>query len=141
QALPQLAAAPNDIAPRYALCAATLLQNREADDGGGLIDRLWVARVAYALSTALIANCPHVSQGEGYSVLMGTVARRVGERDPEAMLRIARALGIDDTGLTAAVAAQRIADKLDATLRSIGMPTRLSEVNIDRAVFPRLIEH
>ena len=34
-----------------------------------------------------------------------------------------------------------MADKLDADFRSIGMPTRLSELKIDRAVFPRLIEH
>ncbi len=141
QALPQLAEAPGDVAPRYALCAATVLQNREADDGGGLIDRLWVARVAYALSTALIAFCPHVSQGEAYSVFMGTVTRRLGSRDPEAMVRIAQALGIWEAGVAPAEVPQRIADKLDAAFRSIGMPTRLSEVNIDRAVFPRLIEH
>jgi alcohol dehydrogenase class IV len=140
QALPRLADA-SDAGPRYELCAATLLQNREADDGGGLIDRLWVTRVAYALSTALIAFCAHVSQGEGYSVLMPTVTRRLGDRDPEAMLRIARALGVDDAGLAPAAAAQRVAGELETTLRSIGMPTRVSEVNIDRALIPRLIEH
>ena len=141
QALPRLAEAPGDIAPRYALCAATLLQNREADDGGGTVDRLWVSRVAYALSTALIAFCPHVSQGEAYSVFMGTVTRRLGDRDPEAMVRIEQALGIREAGLASAGAPQRIADRLDEAFRSIGMPTRLSEVKIDRAVFPRLIEH
>ena len=139
QALPQLAAAPNDIAPRYALCAATLLQNREADDGGGLIDRLWVARVAYALSTALIAHAPHVSQGEAYSAFMGTVTRKLGSRDPDAMVRIAQAL--DGAGAGTADAPQRVADRLDAAFRSIDMPTRLSELKVDRAVFARLIEH
>ena len=140
-ALPRLAEAPEDIAPRYALCAATLLQNREADDGGGVVDRLWVNRVAYALSTALIAHCPHVSQGEAYSAFMGTVTRKLGSRDPEAMVRIAQALGIWKATVAPGEAPQRIADKLDAAFRSIGMPTRLSEVKIDRAVFPKLIEH
>jgi alcohol dehydrogenase class IV len=80
-----------------------------------------------------------VSQGEAYSVFMGTVTRRLGDRDPEAMVRIAQALGIREA--SPADAPQRIADRLDEAFRSIGMPTRLSEVKIDRAVFPKLIEH
>ena len=141
QALPRLAEADGDVAPRYALCAATLLQNREADDGGGVIDRLWVNRVAYALSTALFAHCPHVSQGAAYSAFMGTVTRRLGSRDPDALTRIAQALGLWDAGAQPADAPKRVADKLDADFRSIRMPTRLSELEIDRAVFPKLIEH
>jgi alcohol dehydrogenase class IV len=140
QALPRLANAA-DPAPRYELCAATLIQNREADDGGGQVDRLWVSRVSYALSTALIAHCPSVSQGEGYSVLMGTTTRMLGARDPEAMLLIARALGIAEPGFAPEAVAQGVAEDIDTTLRSIGMPTRLSEIDVDRAVFPRLIEH
>ncbi len=139
-ALPRIAD-PADVAPRYELCAVTLLQNRENDDGGAQFERLWAVRVAYALSTALIAICPHVGQGEAYSALMGTVTRRLGARDPEAMARIAKALGIWEECVSPAQAPQRVADKLDATFRSIGMPIRLSELNIDRAVFSRLVEH
>jgi alcohol dehydrogenase class IV len=130
-----------DPRPRYELCAATLLQNRENDDGGAQFERLWAVRVAYALSTALISICAHVGQGEAYSSLMGTVTRRLGDRDPEAMARIADALGIAKEGGLPAQIPARVADHLDATFRSIGMPTRLSQLDIDRAVFPRLVDH
>ena len=130
-----------DVGPRYELCAVTLLQNRENDDGGSQFERVWAVRVAYALSTALISNCTHVGQGEGYSTLIGTVTRRLGARDPDAMARIAQALGVWEANLAPAQVPQRVADRLDATFRSIGMPIRLSELNIDRAVFPRLVEH
>jgi alcohol dehydrogenase class IV len=132
---------PADAGPRYDLCAATLLQNRENDDGGSQFERLWAVRVAYALSTALISVCEHVGQGEAYSALMGTVTRRLGARDPDAMARIAQALGIAKGGPPAAQVPALVADHLDATFRSIDMPTRLSELKIDRTVFPRLIEH
>ena len=125
----------------YELCAATLLQNRENDDGGAQFERLWAVRVAYALSTALISICAHVGQGEAYSALMGTVTRRLGDRDPEAMARIAQALGVWEAALRPSRRRSAWRDKLEATFRSIGMPTRLSELNIDRAAFPRLVEH
>jgi alcohol dehydrogenase class IV len=129
------------VAPRYALCAATLLQNREADDGSTQMERLWTGRVAYALSTALIAHCPQVSQGGAYSALMGTSIRRLGARDADAMARIAVGLGLSGAGAALGEAPRLIAESVDATLRSIGMPVRLSAFEIDRAVFPRLIEH
>jgi alcohol dehydrogenase class IV len=119
-----------DPAPRFDLCAATLLQNRESDDGGELFARHWAMRVAYAFVTALISVFPRVGQGEGYSALMGTVLRRLGHRDPEAMARIAAALGMD--GVTAEDAPGRIADRMDATFRGLGMPTRLAGLGIAR---------
>src|SRR5262249_50244955 len=134
-------AALADAGPRYDLCAATLLQNRENDDGGAQFERLWAVRVAYALSTALISICGHVGQGEAYSSLMGTVTRQLGARDPEAMARIAHALEIAKEGEPPAQMPARVADSFDATFRSIGMPIRLSQLDIDRAVFPRLVEH
>jgi alcohol dehydrogenase class IV len=122
------------------LCAATLLQNRENDDGGAQFERLWAVRVAYALSTALISICPQVSQGEAYSAIMGTVTRNLGPRDAGAMTRIARALGAAETGAQEKAPAW-IASHFEAQYQSIGMPTRLSALDVDRAVFPRLIEH
>jgi alcohol dehydrogenase class IV len=138
-ALPRLAD-PADPGPRYDLCAATLLQNRENDDGGAQFERLWAVRVAYALSTALISICPQVSQGEAYSAIMGTVTRNLGHRDAAAMTRIARALGAAETGAQEKAPAW-IASHFEGQYQSIGMPTRLSALDVDRAVFPRLIEH
>jgi alcohol dehydrogenase class IV len=129
---------PADPAPRFDLCAAALLQNRETDDGGELFARHWAMRVAYAFSTSLISAFPHVGQGEGYSAVMGTALRRLGGRDPEAMTRIAAGLGL--TGVTPASAPQRIAEKMDEGFRSLGMPTRLSELGIAREGLPRVLE-
>jgi hypothetical protein len=129
---------PADPAPRLELCAATLLQNRESDDGGEQFARHWAMRVAYAFSTALISVFPQVGQGEGYSALMGTALRRLGGRDPEAMARIASALGVG--GAAADDAPARIADRMEAVFRSLGMPTRLAELGIAREGLPRVLE-
>ncbi|MCC7484056.1 MAG: iron-containing alcohol dehydrogenase [Burkholderiales bacterium] len=139
-ALPR-AGDPADVSARYELCAATLMQNREADDGGAQLDRLWVSRVAYALSTALIAMSGHVRQGEAYTALMGTVTRRLGGRDPEALARVARALDLPPAGAALERAPHAVADHFDATFRAVGMPVRLSALGVDRAILPRLVEH
>ena len=129
---------PADARPRFDLCAATLLQNRENDDGGSQMARHWAMRVAYAFSSALISACPQVGQGEGYSALMGTVLRRLGRRDPEAMARIAAGLGMD--GVAPAAAPQRIADRVEEVFGSLGMPTRLSGLGIAREKLPQVLE-
>jgi alcohol dehydrogenase class IV len=137
-ALPRIANAA-DPAPRFDLCAATLLQNREADDGGDQFSRHWAMRISYAFSTALISVFPQVGQGEGYSAQLGAVLRRVGSRDPEAMARIARGLGLD--GVAPAAAPQRIAGRMEEGFRSLGMPTRLSTLGIARERLPEVLEH
>src|SRR5262245_29290189 len=96
-------------------------------------------RISYAFSTALISVFPHVGQGEGYSAQLGTVLRRAGGRDPEAMARIARGLGLD--GVAPAAAPQRIAEKMEEGFRALGMPTRLSGLGIERARLPEVLEH
>ena len=90
-ALPRLADA-TDPAPRIELCAAAFLQNRDADDGGTLVERHWVGRVVYAFAAALFNQHGHVSQGEANSALTPGVMRKLGARDPDAMCRIAAAL-------------------------------------------------
>ena len=129
---------PADPAPRFDLCAATLLQNRESDDGGEQFARHWAMRVAYAFSTSLISAFPQVGQGEGYSAVMGTTLRRLGGRDPGAMARIATALGMDS--VAAGDLPGSIADRMDTVFRSLGMPTRLSELGIAREGLPRVLE-
>jgi len=139
-ALPRIAD-PSDPAPRLELCAATLLQNREADDGGTQFERHWAGRVIYAFSTALFSVFPQVGQGEGTSAVSGTVLRQLGTRDPEAMLRMARALGVWEEGVPLDEAPFRVADALDSAVHLLGMPTRLSALGVERAELPRVIEH
>ena len=139
-ALPRIANA-SDPAPRIELCAATLLQNREADDGGTQFERHWAGRVIYAFSTALFSVFPQVGQGEGTSAIAGTVLRQLGPRDAEAMAHMARALGVWEEGAPIDEAPFRVADALEGTLRSLGMPTRLAALGVDRSALPRVIEH
>lgn len=129
---------PADPAPRFDLCAATLLQNREADDGGAQFARHWTMRVSYAFSTAVISVFPQVGQGEAYAALTGTVLRRLGARDPEAMARIAAGLGI---GGPAWEAPQRIAERMESVFAALGMPTRLSTLGIARERLPQVLEN
>ena len=130
---------PADAGPRFDLCAATLLQNREADDGGTQFARHWAMRVSYAFSTAIISIFPHVGQGEAYAALTGTMLRRLGGRDPEAMARIAAGIGVGEGA--AADAPERIARKMEEVFQSLGMPTRLSGLSIERAKLPLVLEH
>jgi alcohol dehydrogenase class IV len=136
-ALPRIADA-SDPAPRFDLCAATLLQNREADDGGSQFARHWVMRVSYAFSTALISVYPQVGQGDAYAALTGTMLRQLGDRDPEAMARIASGLGLPAGTLSDVPG--RIAEKMEADFRALGMPTRLSGLRIAREKLPQVLE-
>jgi len=136
-ALPRIAD-PSDPAPRFDLCAATLLQNRESDDGGSQFARHWVMRVAYAFSTSIISVFPHVGQGEAYAALIGTLLRRLGDRDPEPMARIAAGLGI--AGAAPAEVPGRIAERMEKEFTALGMSTRLSALGIARERLPQVLE-
>jgi alcohol dehydrogenase class IV len=127
----------SDPAPRFELCAATLLQNREADDGGSQFAPHWAMRVAYAFSTSLISVFPQVGQGDAYAALMGTMLRRLGSRDPEAMGRIAQGLGI--AGAPGSLP-ERIAGRMEAEFTALGMPTRLAGLAIERGRLPQVLE-
>jgi len=123
---------PHDAAPRIALCAAAYLQNRDADDGGALMEKHWVGRVVYAFAAALFNAQSHVTQGEANAALTPTMMRHFGERDPDAMCGIARALGVwnDDDAREDAV--ERAAAEIERLFSEAGMPVRLSQLNIPR---------
>jgi alcohol dehydrogenase class IV len=65
--------------------------------------------------------------------------RRLGGRDPEAMARIAAGLDVGDA--PAAEIPERIARKMEEVFQSLGMPTRLSGLNIERGKLPLVLEH
>lgn len=136
-ALPRIGNA-TDPAPRFELCAATLLQNREADDGGAMLAPHWALRVAYAFATALTSWYPPVAQGEAYAAVLGTVLRRLGARDPEAMARIAQAIGLETAN--AAAVPMRLAAHVERVFGTLGLPTRLGALGIERAGLARVLE-
>jgi alcohol dehydrogenase class IV len=130
-----------DAAPRIELCAAAFLQNRDADDGGGVADKHWVARVVYAFAAALYNQHEHVSQGRANNALTPAVMRKLGSRDAQAMRRIAQALDVWREGDRVEDAPERAASALEAFFRSIGSPTRVSELGIPRESFGTILEH
>ena len=136
-ALPRIANAA-DPAPRFELCAATLLQNRESDDGGSQFARHWPMRAAYAFSTSLISVFPHVGQGEGYSAVMGTVLRRLGHRDPVAMARIAGALGLESPRPQRRRSASRTGWKRNSARWACRCAS--AELGIERERLPQVLE-
>src|SRR6185503_7136839 len=131
---------PADPAPRIELCAAAFLQNRDADDGGGAMDRHWVGRVVYAFAASLFNMHGHVTQGQANCALTPTVMRRLGLRDPEAMCRIAAALDAWREGEPVGDAPGRAAAALERLFKSLGMPTRVSELDIPRESLPPILE-
>ena len=131
----------NDAGPRIDLCAAAVLQNRDADQGGTMFERHWAGRVIYAFAAALFNLNSHVSQGAANCALSGTVIRRLGTRNLPEMARIAQALGAWNGTERLDQAPQRAADALDALFRDIGMPTRIAELNVPKENVDRMLEH
>ena len=131
----------SDAAPRIELCAAAFLQNRDADDGGALVEKHWVGRVVYAFAAALFNRHGHVSQGAANNALTPGVMRRLGARDPAAMCRIAQALDVWTDGDPLGEAPERAASALEAIFQSIGTPTRLSQLDFPRESLPTILEH
>lgn len=130
-----------DAAPRIELCAAAFLQNRDADDGGMLVEKHWVGRAVYAFAASLFNQHPHVSQGEANNALTPGVIRGLGARDPEAMCGIAKALDAWHEGDPVEDAPGRAAAALERVFESIGTPTRLSQLNIPQDSLPAILEH
>jgi alcohol dehydrogenase class IV len=130
----------SDPAPRIELCAAAFLQNRDADDGGALVERHWVGRVVYAFAAALFNQHEHVSQGEANVALTPAVMRKLGGRDPEAMCRIAQALGAWHEGDRIESAPERAAAALESTFAPLGLPTRVSQLSIPHENLPGILE-
>lgn len=132
---------PADAAPRIELCAAAFLQNRDADDGGALMEKHWVGRVVYAFATALFNLHGQVTQGEANAALTPTVLRHFGARDPEPMASIARALGVLHAGDSTDQAPERVAAELERIWVEVGMPVRLSQLDLPRESLDTVLEN
>jgi alcohol dehydrogenase class IV len=139
RALPRIMSEPDNVNLRIELCAAALLENRAADDGADRRrERDQTSSRAYALATALHIRYAHVRQGEATSAVVPTVTRLTPPHDGDAAARIAEALGVWEGGMSSEAAAARTADALEALLRSIGMPTRVRELEIPQEELPLL---
>lgn len=131
----------SDSTPRIELCAAGLLLNRDADEGGMVGERHWAARVSYAFAAALLICYPNIRQGEALTAVTGTVIRMLGERDADAMVRLAQNLDAWKTDSPRAVAPSIVADYLDSYFAKLGMPIRLRELGIPSDGLVNVMEH
>ncbi len=130
-----------DPAPRIAACAASYLQNRETDDGGGPLVGHWVSRVVYAFATGIFQLHAHVGQGEANTALAPMVVRRLGSRDPQVMARIAQGLGVWAPDEAVSLAPERVAAELERAFQGAGLPTRVSQLGIPMDSLPAVVAH
>ena len=131
RAYPRLVDEIDNPALRIELCIAAFLQNRAEDDGvrrfrGGAFSG------NYAVSTALHVRYPHVGQGESTSVVHAPRIRLSQTIDPRSARQVAEALGVWHGNMDAQQAALAVADRLEALYTSMGMPTRLRQLDIPR---------
>ena len=135
--MPRLVAEPDNATLRIDLCTAALLMNRAADDDAGRrTERDQTSSSAYALATALHIRYHHVGQGEATSAVMSTMTRLTPPSETERATRIAAALGVWQEGMSAKTAAEATAEALEAFYRSIGMPTRVRELDVPEVELP-----
>ena len=134
RALPRIMEEPDNAALRIDLCTAAFLENRAADDDQGRRrERDQTTSSAYALATALHIRYHHVWQGESTTSVLPTVTRLTPPEDVDVAARIADAIGVWQTGMSAQAAVDATADALERIYRDIGMPTRLHELDIPQA--------
>ena len=117
--------------PRLAMALAAFLQNRAEDDG---LRRFVAVPFAsdYAVATALHLHDPAIGQGESTSVLHASAIRG---REPVAIEQarlVAESLGVWHDGLNAESATEAVAEAIEALYVSVGMPTGVAQLNIDR---------
>ncbi len=131
----------SDVSPRIAACGAAFLQNRDADDGGMAAGKHWVERVVYAFATALFQMHVHVGQGEASAALTPMVMRKLGSRNAQSMALIAQGLGVWREGDAIDAAPEKAAAELERLFKSIGAPTRVSQLNIPRDTLPQIVDN
>lgn len=140
-ALPRIQNEPDNAALRIDLCTAAFLLNRAADDDvGRRTERDEVSSNAYALATAIHIRYHHVGQGEATSAVTPGVTRCTPPRHAERTARIAEALDVWQPGMSLEVATAATADALTAFYASIGMPTRVRELDVPEADLAQLAE-
>ena len=131
RAYPRLVDELDNPSLRTDLCIAAFLQNRAEDDGsrrhrGGTFSG------NYAVSTALHVRYPHVGQGESTSVVHAATIRRSDAVDARSAQQVAEALKIWRDGMDGRQAALAVADTLEGLYTRVGVPTRLSQLQIPR---------
>lgn len=129
---------PGDAAARIDLCAASLLQNRDEEDGGRPISCHILIRATYAIAVAMFNRYPKLTQSHGYAGMAPAVITRLGHLCPDVTANIGVALGLQTTpeelGLT-----DRVAAAVKADFEAIGWRCPLKHAGITEGDVPEIL--
>jgi alcohol dehydrogenase class IV len=107
----------------------------------GWLSMLGVTNVTLGLSHGIghqIGGLCGVPHGETSCVMLPAVLERVREVMPERLADVARAMGADVSGRSPDDAARAGLEAVRGFISGLGLPTRLSEVGVERDQFPAL---
>jgi alcohol dehydrogenase class IV len=120
---------PSDHAARIDLCAASLLQNRDEEDGGRPLTCHILVRAAYAVAVAIFNRYPGITQSHGYASLAPCVIRHLGHHCPDVTAAIGTALElpvrVDDLRLS-----EKVASGVQAHFDTLGWHKPLNAIAI-----------
>ena len=119
-----------DMAARIDMCAASLLQNRDEEDGGRPFDTHWIARVVYALVAATFSVVETVDQGCANAIYTVPAIRRFGHLCPQVIDDMCAALGVQGWQEPGANAQELLAQYLSDAFLKMGVPASLRELGV-----------
>ncbi|MBI2887983.1 MAG: iron-containing alcohol dehydrogenase [Chloroflexi bacterium] len=135
---PQVVARPNDALPRMQIVTAALLANRASQSTYAFGPR--GGRSAGGLGRQLRYRYRHIGQGASGAVMLLADLRLNRDENLEAQAHVAGIMGVRKPGVSDRAAAEALEEAVSSFLRSVGMPTRLRDLNVPREDFTILAE-
>jgi len=120
-------------------CAASLLQNRDEEDGGNPLSCHILLRKTYAISVALFNRFSELTQSQGYAGIAPSVIRHLGHLCPEVSAEIGMTLGLPVTAGDASLS-ERVAAAVQQDFEQVGWRHPLSQANIPAGVSTELLK-
>jgi alcohol dehydrogenase class IV len=127
-----------DTNARIDLCAASLLQNRDEEDGGRPLSCHLLVRASYAVAVAVFNRYPSLTQSHGYAGMAPSVIRCMGHLCPEVTADIGAALG-PEVSANEPHLSERVAAAVEADFVALGWQASLAQANIPLTDVPTLL--
>lgn len=121
-----------DADARIDLCAASLLQNRDEEDGGRPLSCHLLVRASYAVAVAVFNRYPGLTQSHGYAGMAPSVIRCMGHLCPTVTADIGAALGLDVSASEPQLA-ERVAAAVESDFVALGWQASLAQAGIPLA--------
>jgi alcohol dehydrogenase class IV len=127
-----------DTNARIDLCAASLLQNRDEEDGGRPLSCHLLVRASYAVAVAVFNRYASLTQSHGYAGMAPSVIRCMGHLCPAVTADIGAALGLEVSASEPHLA-ERVAAAVEADFVALGWQASLAQANIPLTDVPALL--